>query len=186
MVVRITPFSERHDLDRELGLRGYGVLDDTRVMVCPLINQNAGFELPTAWSGCRWNPNDLPMPWGRFAAQRRSSVGRTPVGWCCIRCSATPAPFGDTAMARCWQACAQFALEGEIAGLYEVVTRASDRGRGFAPLLCEGLLRQASLQGARVAYLQVETDNRPARRLYDRLGFRDAYAYHYRTAPPRL
>jgi ribosomal protein S18 acetylase RimI-like enzyme len=37
--------------------------------------------------------------------------------------------------------------------------------------------------GARLAYLQVEASNAPARRVYERLGFADAYAYHYRSPP---
>jgi predicted GNAT family acetyltransferase len=32
--------------------------------------------------------------------------------------------------------------------------------------------------------LQVESDNVPARSIYHRLGFTDAYAYHYRTRDP--
>ena len=46
------------------------------------------------------------------------------------------------------------------------------------------LLAQAHAAGARVAYLQVEADNDPARHIYRRLGFADAYAYHYRTPDP--
>ena len=38
-------------------------------------------------------------------------------------------------------------------------------------------------KGAVASYLQVEADNHPARRIYQRLGFADAYAYHYRVAP---
>jgi hypothetical protein len=33
-----------------------------------------------------------------------------------------------------------------------------------------------------VGYLQVDGDNAAARAVYRRLGFSDAYAYHYRTA----
>ena len=42
---------------------------------------------------------------------------------------------------------------------------------------------QARDEGARHAYLQVEADNHAARSVYQRLGFADAYAYHYRLAP---
>ena len=47
-----------------------------------------------------------------------------------------------------------------------------------------GLLAQAHAAGARVAYLQVDADNHPARAIYRRLGFADAYAYHYRSPDP--
>jgi ribosomal protein S18 acetylase RimI-like enzyme len=43
------------------------------------------------------------------------------------------------------------------------------------------MLAHAREHGARHAYLQVEGDNRPARAVYHRLGFADAYAYHYRA-----
>ena len=54
-------------------------------------------------------------------------------------------------------------------------------GSGVATALCRWLLRAAASTGARHAYLQVEGDNLPARAVYHRLGFADAYAYHYRT-----
>jgi predicted GNAT family acetyltransferase len=41
----------------------------------------------------------------------------------------------------------------------------------------------ARSEGARTAYLQVESDNPVASRLYASLGFTEAYAYHYRLAP---
>jgi predicted GNAT family acetyltransferase len=34
-----------------------------------------------------------------------------------------------------------------------------------------------------LAYLQVESSNADARAAYARLGFADAYAYHYRVRP---
>jgi ribosomal protein S18 acetylase RimI-like enzyme len=34
-----------------------------------------------------------------------------------------------------------------------------------------------------VAYLQVDAANDPARAVYRRLGFVDAYPYHYRSPP---
>ena len=77
----------------------------------------------------------------------------------------------------------QFARQAELVGLYDVFVRDSARGRGLARVLCERMLALAAADGARVAYLQVEGDNTPARRVYHALGFADAYAYHYRQAP---
>jgi predicted GNAT family acetyltransferase len=39
----------------------------------------------------------------------------------------------------------------------------------------------AARSGAVMGYLQVDAANVVARRLYRRLGFVDAYSYHYRT-----
>jgi ribosomal protein S18 acetylase RimI-like enzyme len=78
-------------------------------------------------------------------------------------------------------ACGQFAVEHDLAGLYDVFTAHPARGRGLARLLCSNMLGQAQAEGARHAYLQVEGDNHAARAVYRRLGFADGYAYHYRT-----
>ena len=74
--------------------------------------------------------------------------------------------------------------EADLVGIYDVFTRPDCRGRGFARALCEQLIGSARADGARIGYLQVDSDNLPARAVYRRLGFRDAYAYHYRTDDP--
>ena len=71
-----------------------------------------------------------------------------------------------------------------MVGVYDVFTAPAARGQGMARLLCSHLIAQATGRGARVAYLQVEADNAPARAVYRRLGFEDAYRYHYRTPHP--
>jgi GNAT superfamily N-acetyltransferase len=81
-------------------------------------------------------------------------------------------------------ACGQIAVENDLVGIYDVFSATASRGRGHATLLCRHLLIQARARGAGHAYLQVEADNLPARAVYARLGFVDAYAYHYRTRNP--
>ncbi len=80
-------------------------------------------------------------------------------------------------------ACGQTAREGDLVGLYDVHTHKDHRGHGLAQRLCERLLAQAAHDGARVAYLQVDSTNTSALRVYRRLGFVDGYTYHYREAP---
>jgi GNAT superfamily N-acetyltransferase len=78
-------------------------------------------------------------------------------------------------------ACGQVATESDMVGLYDVFTHPDHRGRGLARQLCCALLARARAAGAKLAYLQVDGANHPARAVYHRMGFADAYAYHYRT-----
>jgi ribosomal protein S18 acetylase RimI-like enzyme len=80
-------------------------------------------------------------------------------------------------------AAGQYAREAELMGLYDVGVAAGHQRQGLAQRLCEWLLALAAAAGASQAYLQVGADNSVARRLYARVGFVDAYSYHYRAAP---
>ena len=80
-------------------------------------------------------------------------------------------------------ACGQFAREADLVGLYDVYTHPEARNQGLAQLLCERLLALAASEGGHIGYLQVESDNHAARRIYGRLGFAEGYRYHYRQVP---
>ena len=80
-------------------------------------------------------------------------------------------------------ACGQFSIEAGLVGLYDVFTEPTSRRLGLGRTLCEHMLTLARRQAANVGYLQVEGDNHAARSIYQRLGFSDAYAYHYRQRP---
>jgi GNAT superfamily N-acetyltransferase len=78
---------------------------------------------------------------------------------------------------------AQAAVEGNVVGLFDVVTAESARRRGYATLACASLLSWAWQHGAQIAYLQVKADNTPAIASYRRFGFATVYTYHYRGRP---
>ena len=182
MVLRITPFSLPVGLDDALADRGYGTLDDTRVMVAAQI---AGRPEPL--------PPNLQLV--RLAATEfaelvgglRGSLARQRAAQA-QRLLASPVPYQGWVLRRqddlAVMACGQTAIEAELVGLYDVFTVPEARGQGLARRLCSQLLAQAVQGGARTAYLQVEADNAPARAAYGHLGFADAYGYHYRTADP--
>lgn len=73
--------------------------------------------------------------------------------------------------------------DGDLAGLFEVATANSQRGKGHGRRLILSALKWARLRGARKAWLQVESGNFAARRLYETLGFTELYRYHYRRKP---
>jgi ribosomal protein S18 acetylase RimI-like enzyme len=74
-------------------------------------------------------------------------------------------------------------LEDGAVGLFDIVTHAGHRRQGLARDIVAGLLARACERGARHAYLQVDRDNTPARRLYAQFGFTERYLYAYRGRP---
>lgn len=70
--------------------------------------------------------------------------------------------------------------DGDLAGLFEVATEASMRGRGYGRRTLLSALKWAHARGARTAWLQVEASNESAIGLYHSMGFEEVYRYHYR------
>jgi GNAT superfamily N-acetyltransferase len=178
LIVRITPFSEPLGLDRSLADAGMRSVSETRVMMLPDLSRIVAPAMPRGVMPQRLGHEAFAQTVGQLRgstlAQRQAHAQRL---------VHAPVPFSGQALK--WGSevavCAQTAIERDLVGLYDIYTAPAHRNRGLARLLCEHLLAQARSQGARVAYLQVDRDNEPARALYRRLGFADAYSYHYRT-----
>ena len=71
--------------------------------------------------------------------------------------------------------------DGDAVGLFALFVIEKGRRRGLGRPLVEETLAIAADRGATFAYLQVEDANVPARRLYEKLGFAEAYPYWYRV-----
>ena len=80
-------------------------------------------------------------------------------------------------------ACGLGVLADGHLGLFDIVTGAAFRRRGFGRMVTESLLAWGQERGATQAYLQVVAANTAARRLYAELGFEEVYRYGYRLAP---
>jgi len=183
MVLRITPFSQPHDLDRRLKADGWRRIDDTRVMVLDSLDGLADEALPPGLAWQALGHSALAQAVGQWRdsplAHRQAHAQRLEL---------SPVPYRALAIRReedgALLACGQFAREADLVGLYDVFTAQASRGQGLARRLCLRLLSQAREEGARTAYLQVDGSNQAARSVYQRMGFADAYAYHYRTPAP--
>jgi GNAT superfamily N-acetyltransferase len=183
MVVRITPFARPRGLDVHLESLGWSSHQDTRVMVTPLVGAASKAEpLPR---GLVFERLGLAAFAQAIGALRGSPLAQREAH--AERLEASPVPFRPLAIRRkadgALLVCGQFAREAELVGLYDIFTTPAARGQGLARRLCARLLTLAQADGARVAYLQVEASNADARAAYARLGFADAYAYHYRVRP---
>jgi GNAT superfamily N-acetyltransferase len=197
LVLRLTPLVPDEpsgvSLDDELARLGLARIDDTRVMIHADL---ATADLSDAWpvsdaaghdtgDTCRVQPCD-PASFaeligglrGTPAPQRAAHARRLQLAP--VRHVALTLRDGSGELL----ACGQVAREGRSVGLFDVAVPAQRRGQGWARRLCITLLAQARDDGARLAYLQVEADNAPARAIYHRLGFADGYGYHYRCDDP--
>jgi GNAT superfamily N-acetyltransferase len=74
-------------------------------------------------------------------------------------------------------------LEKEWLGLFSLVTESTYRRKHVASSITQSLIGWALSRGANQGYLQVETENEPALKLYSGLGFKEAYQYWYRVRP---
>ncbi|MFC4279088.1 GNAT family N-acetyltransferase [Achromobacter aloeverae] len=72
-------------------------------------------------------------------------------------------------------------MDGGLVGVFDVVVVPEARRRGYGRALVEHLLAQGVTHGARHAYLQVESGNEAARKLYGAMGFAERYRYWYRA-----
>lgn len=184
LLVRITPFTQPHNLDDELALRGWQRFDETQVLVRQDLATLPPVALP---AGLRLLPVG-PARYAEVVGHLRDSRPEE-IAAHFERLAASPVPYqGHVLLDRSDRllACGQIALEDGLAGLYDIFTPPEQRRRGFARLLCQALLARAHAQEARHAYLQVSDDNAAALQLYGALGFQLAYRYHYRReAPPR-
>lgn len=80
-------------------------------------------------------------------------------------------------------ACGIGVREGEYVGIFDVVTDAAFRGKGYATQVMHAIFNWAQQAHTTYAYLQVLADNQPALSLYQKLGFQELYRYWYRRKP---
>ena len=69
-------------------------------------------------------------------------------------------------------------------GLQSIEVDPAHRRQGLALAVVGALLEWGAERGAGTAYLQVTSDNVPARALYERIGFVTHHAYRYLAPPP--
>ena len=179
LIFRITPFTHPAELDAELAQRGFVLVDETLVMVCPSLPGEAEPlppDLVLEQPGHAAFADLVGALRGSSAEHRRSH---------CERLTLAPVPYQGWVLRRddTVMACAQTAREGRFIGLYDVFVAPQARGRGLSRRLCSSLLAGARSSGAQLGYLQVQADNDPAIAVYRRLGFVEGYRYHYRGRP---
>ena len=172
------------DLDQWLDAQGLRSFDDTCVMALPDLRKFRPAPKDGETSLQRVGHSAFAQIVGQL---RGSPLSQQQAH--AQRLELSPVPFEGWVLRRsddnALLACGQIAAEANMVGLYDVFTAPHARNQGHARALCAHLLDHArERRGAEIAYLQVESGNGPARALYHRLGFADAYTYHYRSSDP--
>jgi len=172
---RVTPFRAPDGFDAALAARGYMAGGDTRVMALDLA-RSAAVALPAVHVQ-------------RLDVAAYSAAYAQLHGLSATKAAAEAERFARNAASTLYMAvgdaggtlaCGSATLDGTLVGVFGMVTAEAQRGRGLARALVAALLADARAAGATTAYLQVESDNDPARSVYRKFGFSDCYAYWYR------
>ena len=178
-MIRLTPAAQPAGLDLLLKARHYSLRDEgVSVQAVELDGSYAPVGAVEVADG------PVPRSWPAMLASLQPRVerhfdaardlfSRLPVS------SAFAAVCRDGAPAAVGRA----VVESDDVGLFDIITRPDLRRRGLASDITLALLDWGSQHGATRAYLQVESGNDPALRLYRRFGFEEVYRYWYRVAP---
>jgi ribosomal protein S18 acetylase RimI-like enzyme len=167
---RITPYVDPPGLDAALERRGYGRFDTTSV---------ESAEIPASLE-----PRATVMnlrEWVEAVGELRGSPAEHRAAHL-ARLESQVLPLRGVAMEQGGRVVATglTIIEDDCAGLFDIVTREDARRQGHGRAVVETLLHTARGLGARYAYLQVDSANDPARRMYRRFGFEERYVYWYR------
>lgn len=179
---RVTPVQHPAGLDAALAVRGYVAFDPTLVQVLPLARppdvarRGGDADVSLTTPPVTAFVEAVGTLRGSTPRQRDAHLERlanTPLPMHPVLATVDGAPAGA----------GQVTLDGELAGVFDVVTSEAMRGRGIATRIVERLLAWGWEHGATHAYLQVEAGNASALRIYRRFGFATSHDYHYRGRP---
>lgn len=76
--------------------------------------------------------------------------------------------------------CGYGAVERDYIGIFDIVVDKDYRGNSYGKDIMNGILGTALQKNIKTAYLQVAVGNIPAEKLYNGIGFKEAYRYWYR------
>ena len=175
LVSRLTPLTQPKNLDALLADQGFAKHSPTSVQVLELHSvptaNTPGFHFEPALSSV-WEAEFERLHGPPANSEAHRVILQTILPRCC---------FATLTAETTVVACGLGVLENQHLGLFDIVTAQSHRRRGFGQLLVTNMLHWAKNQGATTAYLQVETGNNPALKLYKKIGFQELYQYWYRV-----
>jgi len=180
VIFRLTPLADVADFDRRLEARGYRSVDPSRALVLPDLAGLPRAGIPpgltlcidkapnAAWFAAIDRVRPIPLA-ERAARQRIVAAIALPAAYAALYDGSTAIAVGLAVVSGGWF------------GVYDLATDEAWRGRGLMRALISELGAWARSQGAEAGQLFVVAGNAPAERLYQALGYRELYRYHYRV-----
>ncbi|MGX1100039.1 GNAT family N-acetyltransferase [Amorphus sp. MBR-141] len=179
-VFRLSPLAPP-EADAALHDAGYAVFSPTVVLTAPLAP--AAPSDPPAARSVRVEPAPSDGWMEGFARLTGLSASSATAHAAIVQAIAVPAGFATVLVDDRAVGFGLAVYERQAVGLFDLVISEDARRRGLGCALIEALLAWGRGLGATSAYLQVAVANDGALRLYDRLGFAEAYRYRYRIKP---
>jgi ribosomal protein S18 acetylase RimI-like enzyme len=170
------PLPLRSDVRDVVRARGWGVQTAVRV-------QSIALDRLIAATPGGDDFDLLDEPSDEHVAMIRSLRGPLPPAAMHLLTGVRPITFAEFRRAGTLVCRARGSITDGWLGLIGIETGTAWRGHGLASAAIGRLARWAVELGARAAFLQVDTSNPTALRLYERLGFRTHHTYE-RYAPP--
>jgi ribosomal protein S18 acetylase RimI-like enzyme len=168
--IRLTPLTHP-GMKRRLAARGYRIRDRALGMM-------AGLDEASPLSARMHVEPRATQGWIEAVAALQSPEKSDPEKLAAIvKGIRMPAAFAKLTHAGAPVAMGLAVAERGMAEIGSIIVDEAHRGSGHGRALVKGLLAWARNQGCHSAYLQVESGNSPAIRLYESLGFRPLYAY---------
>ena len=178
-IFRLSPLASPA-LDDALDRRGWCRFDETIVMTCDLgvlTKRDDGPDTP--------NVTVDKSPSGTWLKRCYRMEGSNPAELSTLETMldrlVPPAGYARIGGIEAIDGLAMMVVDAELAGLFEVLVTEAKRRQGLARVLLKRLFSWSRDQGASTAWLAVVARNLPAVRLYEKLGFREVYRYHYRS-----
>ena len=179
-IFKISPIGDP-DLDQELSRRGYRIEHATNVMTASLSEplpdrvMPEGYELHISERVDEdWIETLFRLKGGVSAVHRRivpNMYAAIPMDEIAVRVSFE----GETA------GIGLGILDRGTVGVYAIHVDDAFRRKGIASAIVSSILHEAGRKGALSAYLQVVSDNAPAKSLYRKLTFAESYRYYFRV-----
>jgi ribosomal protein S18 acetylase RimI-like enzyme len=176
---QISPPASPEGLDSLLAQRGYRQESPMFLLTAP-----AATVLEAVAAGpLRVDIDDGPTPEWFSVWQFAHNPGSDPrCEWAALERVAQPCAYARAVIGDDTVAVGRAVADTGWAGIFAMATLPHTRGQGVGRSVLAALVRWAAGQQAASVYLQVERANLPAVRLYQRAGFTELCAYHYRAA----